>query len=499
MRHASLLLALLVPAAWASDIQVQPGQSIQAAIDSAVDGDCVLVSAGVYVERITYQGKAIEVVGVEGWSKTTLQAPFGSAVEFWNGETASSVLRGFTVTGGNTLKWGGGISCFDGAGFASPTILDCRITGNNASLGGGGVAGSPRLVRCVIDNNTTAPADGGGVWGGARLESCMVSDNRAADGWGGGIAFVVGDAAIVDSVVARNVSAFSVRGGGVYVSSNVQSALVSDSLILENDVSDSAYVGHGAGIYSDNAATQVVRCTLVGNTSDSLFGSGVGGFEGQGTLTSCIVRDNALPNVQGAQASFCNIGGGYAGSGNFDAEPLYVAGGPGGDYHLRSNSPCIGAGAGGEDVGAYPFRSLYTRANVLATHADDPSWNQISVSLGGRQEFWSYLDALHGGEIYVLLGSLSPGAPGFVLNGLQVDLNIDNYTLFLLSGALPGLFHNAFGALNGLGQTTASLNVPAGSPAALAGTSAGTVLISFNLGTFQAAAVSDVELTHFQP
>ena len=44
--------------------------------------------------------------------------------------------------------------------------------------------------------------------------------------------------------------------------------------------------------------------------------------------------------------SFCDIQGGLAGTGNFDADPLFVD--PvGGDYRLRGDSPCVDVGSMG--------------------------------------------------------------------------------------------------------------------------------------------------------
>ncbi len=62
---------------------------------------------------------------------------------------------------------------------------------------------------------------------------------------------------------------------------------------------------------------------------------------------NCILWDNdteELVDVNGAAttASYSDVQGGWPGTGNIDADPLFVAPGSG-DYHLLSDSPCIDA------------------------------------------------------------------------------------------------------------------------------------------------------------
>ena len=53
---ALLLTALFAAPAAASDFVVVSGQSIQMAIDSASDGDRILVHEGLYFEALDFQG-----------------------------------------------------------------------------------------------------------------------------------------------------------------------------------------------------------------------------------------------------------------------------------------------------------------------------------------------------------------------------------------------------------------------------------------------------------
>ena len=97
------LIGGTVPAA-ADQLHV-PGDypTIQAAIDAAVDGDVVVVAAGTYNEAIDFLGKAITVYGTDGPDVTIIDATGlnSSVVKCVNFEGLDTVLRNFTITGGD--------------------------------------------------------------------------------------------------------------------------------------------------------------------------------------------------------------------------------------------------------------------------------------------------------------------------------------------------------------------------------------------------------------
>ena len=89
--------------------------TIQAAILSASNGDTVLVSPGLYRERIDFSGKAITVKSLSGPDVTAIDGgQTGPVVSFVQREGANSVLQGFTVQNGggafNGQGEGGGIT-----------------------------------------------------------------------------------------------------------------------------------------------------------------------------------------------------------------------------------------------------------------------------------------------------------------------------------------------------------------------------------------------------
>ena len=154
IRYSSLIEA---SAQRRETISVEPGESIQAAIDAANDGDTIELAAGEYTERIDFHGKAVRLVG-SGETTVIRGTGRGPVVRFSSREGAGSVLDSLVVTGGVASR-GGGIFIRD----ASPTVVRTIVSENRAEQQGsaiyiGGNA-SPLIYNNLIIYNTN---DGSG-------------------------------------------------------------------------------------------------------------------------------------------------------------------------------------------------------------------------------------------------------------------------------------------------------------------------------------------------
>lgn len=117
--------------------------SLQRAIDTAHDGDAILVWPGVYHEEITFNRKAIIMQSAA--DAAVLTAPNGYAASFYGDESSRSILSNFVIVGCGE----GGIYC-DGA---SPLLKNLTLVDNQlgiASYGGG----DPDIVNCIIWGST---------------------------------------------------------------------------------------------------------------------------------------------------------------------------------------------------------------------------------------------------------------------------------------------------------------------------------------------------------
>jgi hypothetical protein len=224
---------------------------------------------------------------------------------------------------------------------------DCDFTLNSASHGGAIDGSAFTLVRCTIAENAAPGGYGGGLtWSGNPgfghlvVTSCTIRQNTAAfgagisaDGVGDGFGAPTGT--IASSTIVDNVA--SVDGGGVHAS-QFGSGFVAmrNSLIAGNSAG-----GNGGGI--SRLGTVTVRgCTLADNSAtngSALFTTGSGS-----TVSTCIVWGNTGPAVRGGETlTYCDVEGGFAGTGNIALDPQFIDAGVG-NYHLAMSSPCIDAG-----------------------------------------------------------------------------------------------------------------------------------------------------------
>lgn len=366
-------------------IQVPRDQlSIQRAIDASHPGDVVVVSPGVYHERLDFHGHAVEVRSSAGPGTTIIDGDALSAVVmFQSGETRASILRGFTIQHAEYSGLGGAI----GIVRASATIAG-NVIADNGTMAISGYVASVAIVDNQLRRNRDFLSNGGGgvdlgLVSSAEIVGNVIEDNDT-DGSGGGISVSGGTIVISDNVVRRNVAGRS--GGGIVAGAT--NLLVSQNVIADNTAGES-----GGGLSTGVAAgsrTVVLANTIASNAAAA--GSGV--FVGYSVSPAEIV-DNLVTGAPGTSLVDCDhtyydvipafshndvytgapfpivgCGSDPGGPGRLSVDPRYADPGSA-DYRLASGSPAIDAGDG--SVPSLPPLDIAGSPRVVDGNADGAS------------------------------------------------------------------------------------------------------------------------------
>jgi hypothetical protein len=360
IRHPVFLFAALAvsplgsasaqPPAARHAVLAVPGRypTIQAAIDSAIPGDTVVVSRGRYYENIRFKGKGIVVASqflrsrdAADIERTIIDGSrpahpdTGTVVRFVNQEDSTAVLEGFTITGGTGTIWldakdlkyfreGGGVLCE----LASPTIRYNHIVNNVATSTTKNVAGDSLLsagggaIRCGYSEPT--------------ITNNVIRGNHGR--YGGGIVLFYSAGIVKNNLVVDNSGGEDFGGAGLWIVGGLSyrlSTLVEHNTIVNNksatdDSAGRGMKGRGGALMA--AGTKVVfRNNIVWGNSQS-----VGNQVSYSPLTP-------------PEMSYNLVQGGAPGTGNLDKDPKFAETTR---FTLAPDSPAR-RGAGNVELGAY--------------------------------------------------------------------------------------------------------------------------------------------------
>jgi hypothetical protein len=312
--------------------------TIQAAVDTAHDGDTIQVGPGTFQGGITIM-KDVQLVGVSAGA-TTIRGG-GPVITIGGFEGVNHLhvaISRVTITGGVNdaagFAAGGGIWIPQSTGQApgaSVTIGDSVITGNRAAPKATFSSPAP----CGIPFDQCAFASGGGI---ANAGTLTVSDTRVSDNTAGSAAITShagggginngrqGTLTLIHSVVSGNHAAVSAPngrfsdGGGIasggvltmedsVVSGNTSDVAASVPSFFPVDVEQEANAG---GIYlPEGSSTTINRSRISGNSVTSSNTAGdveaeSGGIDSDGSLilTDSSVDHNTVTGSVPASSGF---------------------------------------------------------------------------------------------------------------------------------------------------------------------------------------------------
>jgi predicted outer membrane repeat protein len=346
--------------------------TLQEGIDVAAGADCeVWVAAGTYAPVELGTGIAL-YGGFDGTEASRDERDWIANVTIVDGGGAAAsvvvgadeaIIDGFTITGGTSegmLNAG-----------VSPIVSNCAFVANS----GDGVRNSgegidplgefpaPVVTGCMFSGNTGCGI--ANAYSNAAISDCVFEDNgcglsASADDWksfettvtrctfsnnaGVGIGQYYNCATTVTNCV------FEGNGGGAISNAIYDSAYVTNSIFIGNTA-----ISGGAIYDSEYSSSTVTNCTFLNNSATEHGGAVYNVYWATSTVTNSVLWGNTAPlgseifndpdyESASSTVTYSDVQGGCAGTGNIDADPLFVNADIGVgviDLHLQDGSPCV--------------------------------------------------------------------------------------------------------------------------------------------------------------
>jgi len=266
---------------------------------------------------------------------------------------------------GNLAQTGAGINSYataessigeiDEDSQKTPVLVNCTFSANSAEDRGGGLYSSdskPSLNNCTFSKNSAGYGGGGVCFNNSEpnLTGCSINENSAY--YGGGM---YNDSSSLNLTCCTLIANFGYDyGGGMYNIGNSYLSL-NNCLITANRTNS-----YGGGISNNNSDLALTNCTFTENSarngSTFAFNSGNQWGQSSAEIIDCILWDNGeviwINDQSIIDISYSDIRGGWSGTGNIDADPLFtdpngpddIPGTEDDDLRLAPSSPCVDAG-----------------------------------------------------------------------------------------------------------------------------------------------------------
>ena len=401
---------------WQTNVTVLSGDIDQ---NDTVDVNGVVTSAmdiaGNNAYHVVTGGGTNNTAVLDGFVITAGNAniPLDDAGGGMYNNNSSPTLRNL-IFSGNAANSGGGMANLNSS---NPTLTNVTFSGNAADFGGGMYnenSSNPTLTNVTFSGND-ANSNGGGMFNQSSSPTLtnVAFIGNTAGSWGGGMDNIANSSPTLTNVIFSG-NAASFQGGGM---GSFFSSLTLTNVTFSGNTAGSS----GGGMEHGNSNSTLTNVIMWGNTAPSSAGI----FHYGGTLT----------------VTYSNIQGGYPGTGNINANPLFVdADGPDDtvgtlddNLRLQSGSPSINAGDnaavppgvttdlegkpriqnGTVDMGAYEYDDTPPTV-VSITRADPNPTNAASVNF-----IVTFTEAVTGVGVADFALTLTGGISGASVTGVS--------------------------------------------------------------------------------
>ena len=300
-----------------------------------------------------------------------------------------------------TEEWAGDI---DQDPQSTPIFLNCTFTANSAEDEGGAIysfENNPYLTNCTFIENSAGY--GGGICfnnSDPNLTGCSFSENSAR--YGGGM---YNDSSYLTLTYCTLIANSGYDYGGGMYNTNSSNLSLNNCIVVANRANS-----YGGGMSNNHSNLTLTNCTFTGNLARDGSAIAFNSREQRGQSTAglidCILWDDGnviwINDQSTIAISYSNIRGGWPGTGNIDAYPLFadpngpdkIPGTEDDDLRLAPLSPCIDSGdpnymygpndidldgnprvvGGRVDMGAYEFPDIIYVDNQAP---DDPEQSDL--------------------------------------------------------------------------------------------------------------------------